>query len=114
METSKGRVPGEDGKTENIIHAKLNQSFTLALDSLPTAGYKWTVEYDSGFLRQDKEWYMTSKPEVIGGGSTEVFAFTPQRSGETEVIAIYKRPWEKSVLNKRMFRIQISDESADI
>ena len=97
MDTSKGRIPGEEEKTENIIQAKLNQSFTIALDSLPTAGYKWTVEHDSGFLRLDNELYMTSKPEAIGGGSTEVFAFTPQRSGETEVIAIYKRPWEKNV-----------------
>jgi predicted secreted protein len=96
--------------TENIIKAKLNQSFTLALDSLPTAGYKWTVEHDSGFLRLDKEWYMTSKPEAIGGGSVEVFAFTPLRLGETEVFAIYKRPWETDVMNKRIFRIQISNE----
>jgi predicted secreted protein len=110
METSKGGIPGEEEKTENIIKAKLNQSFTIALDSLPTAGYKWTVEYDSGFLRLDNEWYMTSKPEAIGGGSVEVFAFTPQRSGETELSAIYKRPWEKNVMDKRIFRVQISDE----
>jgi predicted secreted protein len=110
METSKGRVPDEEEKAENIIQAKLNQSFTLDLDSLPTAGYKWTVEFDSGFLRLDKEWYMTPKPEAIGGGSTEVFAFTPQRSGETEVFAIYKRPWETNAMNRRIFRIQIFDE----
>jgi predicted secreted protein len=95
--------------TEDIVQAKLNQSFTLALDSLPTAGYKWTVEYDSGFLRLDNEWYMTSNPKAIGGGSTEFFAFTPQRSGETEVFAIYKRPWEDKVENKRAFKILISE-----
>jgi predicted secreted protein len=110
METSKGRMPGEKENTESIIKAKLNQSFIIALDSLPTAGYKWKVEHDSGFLRLDNELYMTSNPEAIGGGSTEVFAFTPQRPGETEVIAIYKRPWEKDVINKRIFRIQISKE----
>ena len=110
MITSTGRIPGEEEKTESIIKAKLDQSFTIALDSLPTAGYKWTVEHDSSFLRLDNELYMTSKPEAIGGGSTEVFAFTPLRSGETEVIAIYKRPWEKNVMNKRIFRIQISNE----
>jgi predicted secreted protein len=110
MEISKGGIPSEEEKTENIIHAKLNQSFTIALDSLPTAGYKWTVEYDSGFLRLDKKLYVASNPNAIGGGSTEVFAFIPQRSGETEVIAIYKRPWEKDVKNKRIFRIQISNE----
>jgi hypothetical protein len=36
MDTSKGKVPDEEGEAENIIHAKLNQSFTIALDSLPT------------------------------------------------------------------------------
>lgn len=111
MNTSTGRIPGEEEvKTESIIKATLDQSFTIALDSLPTAGYKWTVEHDSSFLRLDDELYVTSKPEAIGGGSTEVFAFTPQRLGETEVIAIYKRPWEKNVMNKRIFRIQISNE----
>jgi predicted secreted protein len=109
MDTSKGRILGEEEKTENIIKAKLNQSFTIALDSLPTAGYKWTVEHDSGFLRLDNECYMTSNPATIGGGSVEVFAFTPQRSGETEVIAIYKRPWEDKVENKRAFKIIISE-----
>ena len=109
MVTSKSRISGEEEKTENIIRAKLNQSFTIALDSLPTAGYKWTVEHDSRFLRRDNEWYMTSNPDVIGGGSTEVFAFTPILSGETEVIAIYKRPWEDKVENKRVFKILITE-----
>ena len=81
MVTSKSRISGEEEKTENIIRAKLNQSFTFALDSLPTAGYKWTVEHDSRFLRLDNEWYMTSNPDAIGGGSTEVFAFTPHSFG---------------------------------
>ena len=103
------KSPGGEEKTDNTIKAKLNQSFTLALDSLPTAGYKWTVEHDSGFLRLDNEWYMTPKPEAIGGGSVEVFAFTPLRLGETEVFAIYKRPWEDKVENKRTFKIQISE-----
>ena|SRR5271157_583046 len=110
MDTSKSRIPCEEEKTENIIQAKLNRSFTIALDSLPTAGYKWTVEYDSDFLRLDKEWYVTPKSEAIGGGSVEVFAFTPLRLDETEVIAIYKRPWETNVMNRRKFRIQISNE----
>ena len=109
METPKDRIAGEAEKTQNIIQAKLNQSFTLALDSLPTAGYKWTVEYDSGSLRLDNEWYVTANPKVIGGGSTEVFAFTPLRLGETEVIAIYKRPWEDKVENKRAIKILISE-----
>jgi predicted secreted protein len=97
-----------ENMTENLIQAKLNQSFLLTFESLPTAGYNWTVNYDSQFLRLDNERFQSSRPEAIGSGGQQIFAFTPLRTGNTEVIAIYKRPWESKVEEERKFKIQIS------
>ena len=90
--------------TEETIQAKLNQPFTINLGSLPTAGYKWTVEHDPSFLRTE-----TQLNATIGGGSNESFTFIPKRLGETVVTATYKRPWEKDASDKRVFTIQISN-----
>jgi predicted secreted protein len=102
---------GEDGTenmTENIIQARLNHSFLLTFESLPTAGYNWTVNYDSQFLRLENERFQSSQPQAIGSGGQQIFAFTPLRAGSTEVTAIYKRPWESKVEEERKFKVQIS------
>jgi inhibitor of cysteine peptidase len=94
---------------EKIIQARLNQSFLLTFESLPTAGYNWTVNYDSQFLRLDNERFQGSQPQAIGSGGQQIFAFTSLRMGSTKVTAIYKRPWESKVQEERTFRVQVSD-----
>jgi len=94
---------------EDIIQAKVNRPFVIALDSLATAGYVWTIKYDSHYLKLNDEKYQSNSQEVIGSGGRQIFSFTPLKSGELEAVAIFKRPWEDKVLEEKKFRIRIID-----
>lgn len=109
MEPSQSYViKGEKLEVKNMIQAKLNKPFNISLDSNPTTGYIWTVDFDSRFLNKTKEDYLPSQPGLIGSGGQQVFAFTPIHVGKTKVSAVYKRPWENIAAGERTFDIIIS------
>lgn len=110
MEPSESYViKGEKLEVENVIQAKLNQPFNISLDSNPTTGYSWTVNFDSHFLKEENESYRRSQPELIGSGGQQVFTFTPISIGKTTLSAVYKRPWENIAADERTFSIIISE-----
>jgi predicted secreted protein len=94
---------------EDVIRAQVNRPFVIALGSLATAGYVWTIRYDSHYLKLNDEKYQYKSPEVIGSAGRQIFSFTPIQAGEVSAVAIFKRPGEDSVLEERTFRIRISD-----
>ena len=96
---------------DDTMHAKLNEPFNITLDSNPTTGYSWTVDFDHEYLSGGTEVYSasgTSQPVRVGGGSKQIFTFTPIQEGQTEISAVYKRPWEDIVAEERTFLIVIS------
>ena len=94
---------------ENVIQARLNQSFSIVLASLPTAGYSWIVDFDSSLLNLESDRFQIAQPQAIGSGGQQIFAFTPIRTGSTKVTAIYKRPWENKAEYERKFIVEISE-----
>ncbi|MCX6673610.1 MAG: protease inhibitor I42 family protein [Methanothrix sp.] len=101
---NKDRIGAED-----VIRAQVNQPFVIALDSIPTAGYVWTINYDSHFLKLIDEKYQCNSHEAVGSAGRQTFFFTPLQAGEVDAVATFKRPWEDGVLEERTFRIQISE-----
>jgi predicted secreted protein len=96
---------------DDTIQAKLNEPFNISLDSNPTTGYSWTVDFDHEYLSGGTEVYSTSntsQPVRVGSGSKQIFAFTPIQEGKTTISAVYKRPWEDTVAEERTFLIVIS------
>jgi predicted secreted protein len=109
MESSESNAAQGKKEAGNIIEARLNKPFTISFNALPTAGYTWTMKYDSIFLKLEDEQFQSSQAEAIGGGGTQIFTFMPITVGKVEVAALYKRPWENKVVDERMFRITISE-----
>ncbi|MDD1759916.1 MAG: protease inhibitor I42 family protein [Methanothrix sp.] len=109
--------PGEDyvvnGKrlaAHDSIRAELGQTFSISLESNPTTGYIWTVDFDQRFLNGVTELNGTissMRPMLIGTGGQQIFSFTPIKEGQTIISAIYKRPWEETAAEKRIFLIII-------
>ena len=104
---------------DDTMHAKLNEPFNITLDSNPTTGYSWTVDFDHEYLSGGTHEYLSggtevystsgaSQPVRVGGGSKQIFTFTPIQEGQTEISAVYKRPWEDTVAEERTFLIVIS------
>lgn len=102
-------IKGEKQEVENMIQAKLNQPFDISLDSNPTTGYRWTVDFDTHFLSGNEKPYLPSEPRLIGSGGQQVFTFKPIHVGKTKVSAVYKRPWENIAADERTFSIVISE-----
>ena len=94
---------------ENIIEASLRKPFTISLSALPTAGYTWTANYDSHFLKLENERFQSSQTEAIGSGGMQIFTFMPILVGKVNVTALYKRSWENVVQDERTFIIIIRE-----
>src|SRR5512137_1699432 len=45
---------------DDTIQAKLNEPFNITLDSNPTTGYSWTIDFDHEYLSGGTEVYSTS------------------------------------------------------
>jgi predicted secreted protein len=101
-------IAGEKLEAENMILAKLNKPFNITLDSNPTTGYTWTIDFDSQFLHKENDSYTPSRPGLIGSGGQQIFTFIPIRAGNTTVSAVYKRSWENIVADERTYDIVIS------
>ena len=101
-------IGGERLEAKNVIQAKLNKPFNITLDSNPTTGYSWTVDFDYHFLMEGNESYSENQPGLIGGGGQQIFTFTPIHDGQTIISAVYKRPWENNVADERTFSIIVS------
>ena len=94
---------------ENIIEARLKKPFSISLNALPTAGYTWTANYDSRFLKLENERFQSSQTEAIGGGGMQIFTFMPILVGKVEVTALYKRPWENTAQDKKTFIVMVRE-----
>lgn len=88
------------------IEVELENDFTLELDSNPTTGYTWQAEFDERVLKlKDKKFVPYSK--AIGSGGEEKFTFEPIKKGETVIRMYYKRVWEKSAIEEKIYKVLI-------
>ncbi|MBA7698350.1 hypothetical protein ES703_107027 [subsurface metagenome] len=81
---------------EKKISVGLEEEFIIALDSNPTTGYDWEESHDPyKLILIEKNYEPDEKAEgLVGAGGTQYFRFTSQKTGETEITLVYKRPWE--------------------
>ena len=108
-------VDGKRIEPHDVIRAKLRQPFDIILDSNPTTGYTWTVDFDDRFVNGGAEsngTLTTIRPALIGAGGQQIFSFTPIEPGQTIISTIYKRPWEETAAEEKVFLIIIQDTDA--
>lgn len=107
IESYRTRITGEEEKRLELIKARLNEPFTIALNSNPTTGYKWYADYDYHLLVLENEKYEKASSEALGAGGLSVFTFKPLNSGRTAISLVYKRPWENIVADARTYHVLI-------
>ncbi|HUR98943.1 MAG TPA: protease inhibitor I42 family protein [Pyrinomonadaceae bacterium] len=81
-------------KSTNTIHAKEGDVFSIALASIPGAGYQWDADVDSQKLELVDKEFIPPAGGAIGGAGREVFRFKSLAAGDCEIRFVYKRPWE--------------------
>jgi inhibitor of cysteine peptidase len=91
-----------------MIQSKLSLEFFISLDSNPTTGYRWDAKFDPERLKLIGKSFQPSGTGAIGSGGIERFSFVPIKPGETEVVMVYKRPWESAEIDKKIFPVSVS------
>ena len=91
------------------INTSVDQEFTIALDSNPTTGYEWQVSHDANMLSLVEDRYEPDEKAkgLVGAGGTQYYCFKALKKGSTEVILIYKRPWEEETARDMVFKVNI-------
>ncbi|MDD4984830.1 MAG: protease inhibitor I42 family protein [Dehalococcoidales bacterium] len=98
---------GED----NSISVRVNEEFNLTFDSDATNGYSWHESHDPAMLELMNRTYRRgehTKPELAGStGGVEYFSYKALKTGKTEIIMTYERPWYKEMVKQDIFTVNI-------
>lgn len=99
-------------KAFNIATVRKGETFRIDLDANPSTGYLWGVWLASGKASLVSREYTPAAPAgalVVGGGGVESFIFKVEDTGVVEVVAEYRRPWEKATpaAETNRFRIKV-------
>lgn len=97
------------GKEDNLIQAKVGQTFTIELESNPTTGYQWQEKIDSEKVELiDKQFNFSSKN--IGSPGKETFTFKAISGGDSVIRLDYKRSWEEKIVESVEFDLKSQKE----
>lgn len=91
------------------IEVILDQIFTISLESIPSTGYRWNVEYDSkivNLIKPKKYVPYSSAVGAVGGGGLEIFEFQAKQPGQTMIEAKYQRGM-RPPLESKLFKVLI-------
>jgi len=110
IDLSNDLKPDNQKENSNLINTEKDSKFSIALDSNPTTGYSWEVNFDSNYIQLDDRNFVSEASEgMVGVGGEEIFNFTALESGEIEITFSYLRPWEKDIepIEKKVYNIII-------
>lgn len=91
---------------DHEIVASVGEPFTIELESNPTTGYQWDLEFDAELVRVlDRK--VEPRATAFGAGGTERFVVEPMRVGETAIRARYRRVWEAAPVETQEFEVHV-------
>ncbi len=102
--------PDPENPIENIV----GEMFAISFESIPSAGFRWSVEYDSRIIKLESNDYVShpsfntdsSKIKIAGGAGREIFKFRGIQPGETLIKAKYQRV-RGTPLEIKIFRVNV-------
>src|SRR5262249_27911725 len=114
-EEKKGKtvpVTVKDKDKEGKVKLARGDTLEVRLPSNRTTGFSWQVaKIEKDRLKsQGKPMYEAPKKGLIGAGGTEVFRFTAEAAGKTELELVYKRPFEKDKPPARTYKLTVEIE----
>jgi inhibitor of cysteine peptidase len=101
-------MPTEYTGQNDEITAQVGEEFIIALESNPTTGYAWEIQYDSSILQLVDRRFSPLGPG-IGSGGIERFRLRCLAVGETRLRLTYKRRWERTAAEDMVFQIHVKN-----
>lgn len=105
-----GQQPEEYSDAGQEIEIGVGDEFIVALESNPTTGYQWEVDFDESFLELVLDEFEPGEAEegMVGVGGKQKFTFEGLKAGETELTLTYKRSWEEDFAEQKVFLVSIT------
>jgi predicted secreted protein len=97
---------GDGALVSTVVNTNVGSQFEIALDSNPTTGYSWRLQFDETYLTLADTRFQPSSP-LIGAGGIETFVFTAGRVGDVEIRLEYKRVWEPGFASFIVYTVHI-------
>jgi inhibitor of cysteine peptidase len=97
---------------EGKVKLARGETLEVRLPSNRTTGFSWQLaKYDKDKLKsQGKPEYERPKKPLPGAGSVEVFRFTAEAAGKSELELVYKRPFEKDKPPAKTYKLTVEIE----
>ncbi len=95
----------DSGRT---LELPIDGGFEVELAGNMTTGYSWTIaSCDEHVVRSLGEPTYAADSDKLGAGGLFTFKFQAVSAGETEVVLVYHRPWEKEMPPAKTFSVKI-------
>jgi len=87
----------QESKQVNTVETRVGQSFTIALESNPTTGYRWQFAkpLDKNMLKVISASHSIDHPNLAGSGGKQIWTIDALNPGTTTIYLKYVRSWEK-------------------
>jgi len=91
------------------IESKENDKFFIVLNSNPTTGFQWEVDFNSDYLQMTDRQFSAPQEPIPGAGGDEVFSFLALKQGSAKITFSYLRPWEKDkpAIEEKVYSVTI-------
>ncbi len=97
-----------------MVSLKAGQVLQVSLTSNPSTGYSWALaDYNADVIRPqgEPEFVEPSRDKpLVGASGWDRFHFKVQKTGQTQLKLVYRRPWEKDVAPVQTFEVQVMVE----
>jgi predicted secreted protein len=95
------------GRTDSRIGVRAGDIFVLELEGNPTAGYRWSLNSDTGDKLRVVSHDVQAGGPGIGASAKERFRVEALAEGAGRLRAEYKRAWESEARQSLLFSVEI-------
>jgi inhibitor of cysteine peptidase len=91
--------------TTKNIYIKVGNKFTIVLETNPSAGYQWYLDYDNSKLKLISESTQYGNNGLIGAPNKKKYVFQLIKLGKSKINCYYNRPNEDQGTPQRIYKI---------
>lgn len=81
------------------VSLSVGQQMVVEVDANPTTGFEWSVESnsDESVVSLENDEYVAPQDGAVGQGGQEKLTFQALAEGSSEVVLVYRQPFEPDV-----------------
>jgi inhibitor of cysteine peptidase len=98
-----------ENESQSTAYAIIDDTIIVTLQENPTTGYSWNMTYSEGLkLKEDVYAEASINSALVGAPGYHTWIFEVTETGEQNISAIYKRPWEEITGTEDIYELTIN------